>query len=325
MYMQVQRESAQTRFTKKLTDEQNRLRQVGEQLTSELQSAGEEAVMKARPAMVKVMGKASPEWRKLVQESLDEAGDVEITVNEITEELAKKFGQNSPLTQKALDDLGVSVMGQSEPALGGGVGTTVRPFSAKEIFRKLNEQRLDIPFQKRAGVSLYGENEFYKDSLVESLTNILNRKGVDFSRANQFWAPYAQLRNSLFKQIKPFLREPFQTEGGSRLLQKAATGKGKMAEIADLEARSGTDLTSRLKDIQTRLGETKSASKALSKQVQAEKRKFMGELTRKELEATGKAADISRKKKIALGAGALGLSALGVKLVPSLIRREGER
>lgn len=289
IYMHSQRQYAQARFQTQLTSEQNRLRKAGEQLASQIESAGKEAVLKARPALANVMGKASPEWRKLVQESLDEAGDVRISPSEIYDELLKKFGGNEGLAKQALSEIDVELIKMLDIPAVGKVGLRVQPLDAKEVFTRLNAERLDIPFTKRAGQSLYGQREFFKDSIIESLTNLLNKHGVDFSRANQFWAPYAQMRNSLFRQIKPFLTEPFETETGARLLTRAAQGKGKAAEVAELERRTGQDLTSRLRNIKSRQEATKISARELPSKVRSEEREFLGELTRKGLLAKGKA------------------------------------
>lgn len=301
MYMQIQRQGIQSKFQSRLTGEQNRLRAAGEQLNSQLEFAGKEAVLKARPALAQVMGKASPTWRRLVQESLNEADDIGIMPSEIAEELSKKFGQDQNLIQRALQEIDVDALARREADFV--TGASMKPYSAKEVFGKLMQERLDISPKVRAGDAvMYGERDFFKDSVVESLTNILHRKGLDFSKANQFWAPYAQLRNSLFRAIKPFKSEPFETESGSRLFQAAARGKGKAAEVSALEQITGQDFTSGLKDIVSRQEDIKGKLRELPKAIQEEKRFSLGELTRKGLEAKGKATErsqkISRNRKI---------------------------
>lgn len=324
LYTQIQRQGIQTRSAQKLTDEQNRLRQVGEQLSSQVQSASREAVLKARPQLAKVMSEASPKWRQLVQQSIDDAGDVQVMPQEIIDELTAKFGGNRELVNRALAEIDVNILKQLETPPGGALGQFIRPFNAREVFTRLNQERLSIPIAKRSGESLYGQSEFFKDNVIEALTNVLNRKGVDFSAANQFWAPYAQLRNSLFRSIGPF-KGQFGTESGERMFQAVAKGKGKTAEIAELERRTGVDLTGELKDITERSEVAREALRQLPKKVQQQKQFELGELTRKGLLAKGKAEQASARKKLALGAGGVGLSLLGIKFIPSFVRRELER
>ena len=299
IYINSQREIINTKSGKQLNYYQERLRGEGEQLASRLEHAGKEAVLKARPALSDVMSKASPEWRKLVKETLDEGEDIQVPFSEITEELSRKFGGDQSLVKKALDQIDVSLAGQLERNMIS--GTQVNPLSAKEIFGKLVHQKQLIPFQQRSGnVLRYQEKDFFTDSLIESLTNILRNHGLDFSNANRFWSPYAQLRNSLFKSIKPFMSEPFETESGARLLRGAASGKGKISEVSELEKRSGQDLLTNLKDIIEKQKGVKSSLESISEASKLEKARELGSLTTRNLLAKGKASDIQSKKRTAL-------------------------
>lgn len=296
-YFNVQQGLTKSRFAQKLTTEEAQLRSMGEQLASQIETASQEAVLQARPALAKVMGKASPTWKKLIQEGLDEADDVPISHVEIQDELAKRFGNDPAMVNRALQEINVNV--PSRTSIDPVMGTQVQPYSAKEVWKRLNEQRLDIPASKRSGASLYGEREFFKDSVNEALANILHRRGVDLSKANKFWAPYAQLRTSVFKQIKPFMTEPYQLQQGQNLFKGAAQGKGKVAEVADLESRSGQDFTGNLKDLYKRKGDVKfglEQAKQTAKQGTEEATK---EIKLKAATVEDKAESLTRKKSIA--------------------------
>lgn len=295
LYMQIQKNKIQSKYTEQLTREQEILRSHGEKLASQIESASREAVLKARPAYSQVMGKASPTWKKLIQEGLDEADDVPVPHIEIQEELSKKFGGDPAMVNRALQEINVNV--PSRTSIDPLMGTQVQPYSAKEVWSRLNQQRLDIPAGKRAGDAIYGEREFFKDSVIEALANILHRRGVNLSRANQFWAPYAQLRNSIFKQVKPFITEPYQLETGQRLFKSAAQGKGKVAEVADLEARTGQDYTSQLRDLTARESETQSKLKSLPKQIQQQKSSELAALREKQILSQGKASELESLRK----------------------------
>lgn len=309
-YFQVRKYGMESKITEQLTNEQNQLRAAGEQLASQVESASRDAVLKARPAMAKVMGEASPTWRKLIQEGLDEADDIPIPHVEIQEELSKRFGGDPSMVNRALQEINVNV--PSRTSIDPLMGTQVQPYSAKEVWSRLNQERLSMPAAKRAGTAVYGESEFFKDSVVEALSNILHRRGVNLSKANQFWAPYANLRNSVFKQIKPFIKEPYQLESGQRLFKGAAQGKGKVAEVADLEARAGEDFTGNLRELYKKRDDVKFGMKQSKEKAAQGIEQGTKEIKLKAATAEDKAEALARTRKQAKQAGGALISAGGL-------------
>lgn len=308
MYLGRAKAGIESQAESSLVRERDRLRAYGEDLADQINKAGSEVTLRARDDMARLMGKASPTWRKLVQEGLDAADDVPISHLEIEQELAKKFGGDATSVARALDE--ISVNRPSRTSIDPLMGTQVQPYSAKEVWSRLNQERLGMGMSKRSGDVLYGEKEFFKDSVVEALTNILHRRGVDLRAANNFWAPYAQLRNSVFRAIKPFGHGEFQVESGSRMFQGAAKGKAKVAEVSALERETGQDYTSQLKDLLQRQGEQKSKISTVQRTVKQGKSKQLIELKEKGLLAQEKAGQFSTRRKIA-GAGALAATGAG--------------
>lgn len=309
LYRQSQSNLLKRGEQQQLSIEQNHLRGIGEQLNDQLKFASEEALMKARPEMQKVMGKASPEWWKLVGEDLSKADDVPIPHAEIEQRLLKKFGGDQGMASQALREL--DVIPSKRTSIDQVMGTQVRPYSPKEIWSRLNQERLRMTPAQRAGTTSYGQRDFYKDSLVEVLTNILHERGVDLSRSNRFWAPYAQLRNSLMPSLKPFITEGFQTGPGMSLMKGAAMGKGKANEIAELERRSGQDLTGGIKDVLGRQEANKAALGKVKETVTESGRGARESLETRMGLSQDKATSLRRKKALAatggtalLGAGA---------------------
>ena len=212
------------------------------QLQDQLMETAESKVVKARPAVRKLMGEASQEFRKIRNEELANSEDVQLVGKDIADYLRSKFTENPAALDRAIGELGINPSNNQS-------------YSVKQIVKKLSNVRAQTPFQARAGNKLYNEADMFRDDLISNVSDMLEEYGVDFSRSKHFWASYAPIRNVAFRAIKPFQAEPIDTETGARFLIRGAktAQKGRVGGtanvISEIEKRAGLNLTDDLKNI----------------------------------------------------------------------------
>lgn len=148
-----------------------------------------------KPRLAELIKQKGNEYVKLIDEQM--TGDIaqsQVTQNEIASSIRKNVQANNPISQQQADE-DISALSKVLKK-----GATV-----KDIYETAKQLRADS-FGKSAGTSrVLNKDEIQATRLINRLMTFLkDERGVDFTKANQFWSEWAPNRNLLVKKIQPY-------------------------------------------------------------------------------------------------------------------------
>ena len=148
-----------------------------------------------KPRLAELIKQKGNEYVKLIDEQM--TGDIaqsQVTQNEIASSIRKNVQANNPISQQQADE-DIAALSKVLKK-----GSTV-----KDVYETAKQLRADS-FGKSAGTSrVLNKEEIQATRLINRLMTFLkDERGVDFTKANQFWSEWAPNRNLLVKKIQPY-------------------------------------------------------------------------------------------------------------------------
>lgn len=204
-------------IAKRHDDELNTLNTTAQQEASAIRTAADETAVKLaneekalkeamatqsiseaqalKPRLAELIKQKGNEYVKLIDEQM--TGDIaqsQVTQNEIASSIRKGVQPNNPISQQQADE-DIAALSKVLKK-----GSTV-----KDIYETAKQLRADS-FGKSAGTSrVLNKDEIQATRLINRLMTFLkDERGVDFTKANQFWSEWAPNRNLLVKKIQPY-------------------------------------------------------------------------------------------------------------------------
>lgn len=197
-------------LTKESNLKQATLQSQSEDLLKQSQTASRDETIALRPKVIQAMGKQSQQYRKLVADEIAPVKDTQVDAADMRSFVQSKFGENPEMAQMITNKIGIPQDGM----------TTIG-----KIYDKTTALRQDIGTAANRGSRTFTPDEKATDDAINTLTDYLSSKGVDLSKARQFWAQYAPVRNQMVNTIRPFNQAGTETGTFSKLLQRVASGK----------------------------------------------------------------------------------------------------
>lgn len=204
-------------IAKRYDDELNTLNTTAQQSSSAIRTTADETAVKLaaeekslkeamasqsiseaqalKPRLAELIKQKGNEYVKLIDEQM--TGDIaqsQVTQNEIALSIRKGVQPNNPVSQQQADE-DIAALSKVLKK-----GATV-----KDIYETAKQLRADS-FGKSAGTSrVLNKDEIQATRLINRLMTFLKEeRGVDFTKANQFWSEWAPNRNLLVKKIQPY-------------------------------------------------------------------------------------------------------------------------
>lgn len=204
-------------IAKRYDDELNTLNTTAQQSSSAIRTTADETAIKLaaeekslkeamasqsiseaqalKPRLAELIKQKGNEYVKLIDEQM--TGDIaqsQVTQNEIALSIRKGVQPNNPVSQQQADE-DIAALSKVLKK-----GATV-----KDIYETAKQLRADS-FGKSAGTSrVLNKDEIQATRLINRLMTFLKEeRGVDFTKANQFWSEWAPNRNLLVKKIQPY-------------------------------------------------------------------------------------------------------------------------
>lgn len=282
-----------------------------------------------KPKAVQALGEQSKTYSKLIEEDLAPHKNTPITHGEISDAIDKTFPENPVVAESMKEKLGVN---SKNPSLKKGELPTIQSeeptITAGEVYDKTKSLRQEVGGAGKKGSRVYTPDEINIDKTVNALSDVLKNKGVDLSRANNFWREWAPLRDNIVKKLKPFDTGGYETKTFSEILKNNAKGDiHNQNFISDFEKVLGEPITTETKtamqnlteaqkqslatklDAEMKIQDAKLAKERISEELKIEKEKALSgandeasikkaELKKQNLEIDQKAARKALIKKI---------------------------
>ena len=158
-------------------------------LSDTLDNTKIERAQEVKPKLQASMKKNSDQYRALVDEEIGKVKDVSIPKEELSTYINNQYIENP---QKGMDLIKILSNGGDTPTVG-------------SIYNNIKDLRQTIGSAARGGKRVFTPEEMNTTEAISKLASFLkDEKGVDLSKANQFWSNYADLRNKTVKYIQPF-------------------------------------------------------------------------------------------------------------------------
>ena len=148
-----------------------------------------------KPRLAELIKQKGNEYVKLIDEQMTaDIAQSQVTQNELASSIRKGVQPNNPISQQQADE-DIAALSKVLKK-----GATV-----KDIYETAKQLRADS-FGKSAGTSrVLNKEEIQATRLINRLMTFLkDERGVDFTKANQFWSQWAPNRNLLVKKIQPY-------------------------------------------------------------------------------------------------------------------------
>ena len=290
-YMKSQKESIakkhadiETQVKKELDTKAQASKQQIEELNKEVDKAAYNKTIELKPKAVKLFGEQSQTYRNLVDEEISQHVNTEISQSELKQFIESKYADNPEVGKAMVNKLGIT--DTATP------GFPDRPTSIGDIYEKTKSLRQDIGSGAKKGNRVYTSEEKFTDDAISTLSDFMKSKGVDLSKANNFWREWAPLRDKIITKLKPFDSGEFETKTFSKILKDSAKGDIHNENfVKAIEEKLGEPITKETKDAFNKL--TSVEKQQLAEKTDAEikleenkllKEKEMGKLDDKQFE-----------------------------------------
>lgn len=213
-------------------------------LQKELQTVTRDKVIELRPKAREALGKQSQEYRRLVDEEIAKVADTKVGHKEVGKFIDQKYAADEQMAEALKERLGLTTRAVTDPQ------TTLG-----ELYDQTKSLGQDIGTAAKKGVRTFTPDEKLTDDAISTLVDYMKSKGVDLSKARQFWAQYAPVRNQLVSEGKIFLQSDTQTKTLGNTLSRVARETDVHAEnfINQVEDLVGQPITTEAKAVVAKL------------------------------------------------------------------------
>jgi hypothetical protein len=243
-------------------------------------------VLELRPKVLRAMKEQSDMYGQIVDEQLAPVKDMKVSQQETVDYIKRRYEGDEKKQKELMETLGILDTSGMAPAAkeyprltGEAEETTV-----EGIYRKTKQLRKQISKSSVKGQQSYSDDERKIDDSVSVLTDFLEEKGVDLSKARDFWANYAPVRDKMIKEIQPFTKPAINTEKFAKTLMDVVKGKDVQNEnfIAEVEKILGEKVTTEQEALLSKLtqaqkeklaneAETEAAKQSIKKEAESAK------------------------------------------------------
>lgn len=218
-------------------------------LSKEVDQTAYNKTIELKPKAVQALSNQSKTYQNLIEEDLAPHKEIPITKTEVSDVVNNALPDNPAMAEKIKNELKDV----------GNVG---------ELYSGLKGVKGDTSKAGMRGNRVYTADDMARDKVVNGLSDLLKEKGVDLSRANNFWRQWAPLRDKIVTKLKPFDTNNLETKTFSEILKSSGDDIHNQNFIKEFENVLGEPIT----------GETQAAMARLSA---AEKSKIAAEVDAK--------------------------------------------
>ena len=196
----------------------------------------DEKALAAKPAVLSAFSRAGKTYTDLFEQDMAPHANVPVTHQEAADALDKAFPSTPEMPNNTAETFKTKLGLQSDPsdvtpATGkdGLPSINATPGKAPattigELYSKIKGLRSEMSTAGKKGTRVYSANDVNIDKAVNALSGILKDKGLDLSRANNFWRQHAPVRDAIVSKVKPFNDEAgLKTKTFSNILKNVAS------------------------------------------------------------------------------------------------------
>lgn len=277
-----------------LTAKNNASIEEAKKLQTELQITTRDKVLEIRPKAREALGKQSQQYRALVDEEISKVADTQVGHKEIGKFIDQKYAADEQMASAIKERLAIVDKAVTDPK------TTIG-----ELYNQSKSLGQDIGTGAKKGVRVFTPGEKLTDDAISTLVEYMQGKGIDLSKARQFWAQYAPIRNQLVSEGKIFLQADTQTKTLGNTISRVARGTDVHAEnfINEVENLTGQSLTKEAKEVVAKLD--KNAKIQLANKIEAESAKMEAELAKEQAKADLRAIEEANRAAAEKGKAAI--------------------
>lgn len=181
-----------------------------EAIKRQVDVASRDEAINLRPKAIQAFGKQSQIYRDLVDTELADSKYVQVSHDDLGKFIDTRFPENPELANAVKGRFGLE----------DGKMTTLG-----NIYEKTKALGQDISAAGKKGTRVYTPDEKLTDDAISTLVDFMKNNGVDLSKARQFWARYAPIRNEINSKLKPFNTAGTETGTFAQTLTRVASGK----------------------------------------------------------------------------------------------------
>jgi len=233
------------------------------EMSQKIDTTGYNKTVELKPKAVKALGEQSDTYRKLIEEDLAPHKDVKVEHTEISDVVKNALPDNPAMAEKIINQIGVAA--KETPGV---IQLKVPTIKIGDLYQKIKGIKQQTSKPGLRGSRVYTAEDMARDKVLGELGNLLKEKGVDLSRANDFWRQWAPLRDKIVTKLKPFDKGNFETKTFSNILKESGSDIHNKNFISAFENVLGEKITGEME-------------KALSNLSKAEKSKLAAEIDAK--------------------------------------------
>ena len=212
------------------------------EFSKDVEKVAYDKTIELKPKAREVFSKQSKIYEKLIEEDLAPHVNVKIKPKEISNIIENALPDDPALAEKILDQVGDAR-------------------TVGELYQALKAVKSKVSKAGKKGTMVMTREDILRDDVAAGLSDLLKEKGVDLTRANDFWRQWKPIQTKINAKLKPFDFADMETK-----------------TFADILKRSGDDIHNEnfIQEFENVLGEsiTQEVRMALSKLSKAEKAKI---------------------------------------------------
>ncbi|GAC1413722.1 MAG: hypothetical protein NVSMB66_6110 [Candidatus Doudnabacteria bacterium] len=265
--------SVNSQLQQKYQDVTSKLTKQSEDLQKQLAVSSRDKVIELRPKIIKAMGEQSKVYRQLIEDELKGKENLPVGKDDIKAFIDSRYGEDPGRAAAIKERLGLTE--KVNPTSPKAAPKNWKLSQTQTTLGKMYEQTKSLKGEIKAGAGrVFTTDEKLTDESIHTLSSYMKQQGVDFSKANQFWAKYAPVRDQLIREAKPFVQAGTQTKNFANTLTRVAQGTDINNEnfINEVEHLVGEPVTTEQKSIVAKLN--KNEKLALSSKVNMEEAKL---------------------------------------------------
>lgn len=185
-------------------------------LQKEVGNASADKTEALKPKVVEGIRKQSQTYEKIVEEELAPVRDTMVSPGELKSFINKRINPNDPTSvaraEKIIETLKIGGNDAQATTVGG-------------IYDNAKALKQEISKTSKSGGKVYSAEEMEVMDSVSTLSDFLTEKGVNLTRANEFWKSWAPIRDQIVTKMRPFDVTGTRGGGFAKLLQRVSEGK----------------------------------------------------------------------------------------------------
>lgn len=218
-------------------------------INKEIETVAYNKTIELKPKARQVFTNQSNMYKQLIEEDLAPFKNTPVTAQEISDVIKNALPDDPAMAEKLLAQAGKSK-------------------NVGELYESIKGVKSGISKGGKSGRTVLTREDMQRDDVAAGLSELLKEKGVDLSRANDFWKQWKPIQQKINLKLKPYDFADMETKTFSEILKKSGNNIYDENFIKEFENVLGEPITTETKAVLSKLSDAE--AKKFATQLDAE-------------------------------------------------------